>query len=1186
MQENEYTYSVNIQFDIENDKILGKFIPNNTTISILKDFFIDITRDSSNHHARILYGSYGTGKSHFLAILSLLLGKQYVDGVAYDTFYKRIHSYDAYLANDIDEYIHTSRKKPYLVVPITFDFENFERSIYFSLRRVLESKGICVKFKSFYTYALSLLDQWGINEESSSRLQTACEANRTTVDDLKKSLLLFDEGAERKFKSVFSDITYGVDFIYEASNLIDNLDEANKAVSVDYSGIIFIFDEFGRYLDDNMKNIKIKAVQDFAEYCDHSKYDTHLILVSHKEIALYTKNYGKTIANEWKKVEGRFKSISINDRQDQCLSLISNIITKRTDYWSTFKKRYQKELDNLYASAMDFKGFLITAMGSANPFEGAYPLHPITLFALDKLSKRIAQNERTFFTYLVSLDENSLHSFLKSNNDNEFRFVGIDALYDYFEPNIKSLQSDISFDWYCKLHNALSKGKFSYNDNVAEVRILKLLVVIGIIDDGGALSPCKSTILRVIDAPSEQLEDAIDSLQKQKIIKYIGSTDRYEFFDGSIYDIEELINNEVANISDELVCKTLNESFVDFILYPYSYNRYYHINRVFIPIFATVEEASRTGYIRQLPDYYDGVLLMLLANADTVEGNIINICEDIPRSIAIVTYDHERISREVKRYVAILCLESKLDKLKENDPAAENELRYYKSEQSSVILKIIHSWRTGKDEESSIVDLGSILSNDAFSNLDERASRIMTQSFPDALIINNELVNKNNLSGTLSTTRKNVLRAMLNDAQPNDYFGMPYLSPEYIFIRSVLVKNGLVDDGEITYNELNQLPDKRQSAVALRSVFTKYITQFKNKPTTFFQLYNELRLPPLGLREGYLSVLIAHMLLPYRKSLVISSHGVDQEMTPDLIEDLIKRPHDYVITITNWSQSQLDYLNALEEMFEKTINPHAIARNRLKGIYEGMFTQYKTINKFSRTTNDYVSDTSKKYRKIMEQTHTDFSKFFFTDLFSICNDYNTAANTVADVLLELSGATVRLQSDLCHEIFTIFNEDDNFFDKDISQYISILYKNQWQEKNKKSFDYYTNVWLKFASQVTPTQDNETTLLEISKLLTGFEFIYWNDEHKTEFNNKLNNIKKTLSAFIQVGALSENQIKLTITTPEGDGKDVVFDISELSQISKTLKNKIAASIDSFGQSISYEERLHVVLSILDDMVEKK
>ena len=34
----------------------------------------------------------------------------------------------------------------------------------------------------------------------------------------------------------------------------------------------------------------------------------------------------KSISDEWKKIEGRFKSTSINIKYDQCLSLIPHII--------------------------------------------------------------------------------------------------------------------------------------------------------------------------------------------------------------------------------------------------------------------------------------------------------------------------------------------------------------------------------------------------------------------------------------------------------------------------------------------------------------------------------------------------------------------------------------------------------------------------------------------------------------------------------------------------------------------------------------------------------------------------------------------------------------------------------------------------------------------------------------------
>jgi hypothetical protein len=400
------------------------------------------------------------------------------------------------------------------------------------------------------------------------------------------------------------------------------------------------------------------------------------------------------------------------------------------------------------------------------------------------------------------------------------------------------------------------------------------------------------------------------------------------------------------------------------------------------------------------------------------------------------------------------------------------------------------------------------------------------------------------------------------------------------------VKNGLINDGEIQPEELNLLPDNRPSAIALRNTLDKYITLFKNRPTPLIQLYEELRMPPLGLREGYLSVLLAYMLLPHKKSLIINSHGVDQELTAELIESMVKRPKDYIVTITKWTPSQLAYLDALEKLFAKYIQLNAISRNRLKGINEGMFSQYKTISKFSRTTAIYVSDTAQKYRKLMEKTHTDFSKFFFTDLYKICEEYDTAAATITDVLHEFEDAPARLLADLCQDVIMVFSNDGIFHEEHIAKLIKHLYQEEWREKSKKSFDYYTNIWLEFASRVKLEQDNMAVVSDMTKLLTGFEFIYWSDGHRAEFTEKLQGIQKKLSSFTPVDTLTEHQIKLTLTSLNSNDKEVVFDTKELSQMSKTLKNKIVSSITNFGQSVSYEERLQVLLAVMDEMIEKE
>lgn len=76
----------------------------------------------------------------------------------------------------------------------------------------------------------------------------------------------YDSKSEKEFNIVFRAMTYGAEFVSEAGNMIDNITLANTVISENYRGIIFVFDEFGRYIEDTGENIKVKDVQDLAEF--------------------------------------------------------------------------------------------------------------------------------------------------------------------------------------------------------------------------------------------------------------------------------------------------------------------------------------------------------------------------------------------------------------------------------------------------------------------------------------------------------------------------------------------------------------------------------------------------------------------------------------------------------------------------------------------------------------------------------------------------------------------------------------------------------------------------------------------------------------------------------------------------------------------------------------------------------
>ena len=1161
----QYKYSANICFDLENENRLSGFIPNVTTTEILKEYLYGIIQDKAGVHSRILYGSYGTGKSHLLTVLCALLGHINTNGEAFDLFIESITKYDDDFADFIKEF--AKNAKPYLVVPVYSDFSDFDKCISYSMKKELEKKGLEICFKNTFYEALDLIAKWEDGEASKTRLDDVCNKLKVDISDFKNQLKTFVPSSEKVFNLIFKEMTYGATFVSETGSLIDNLNQANEAIKDEYQGIVFVFDEFGRYIEDNGETIKVKTIQDFAEYCDHSDYENHLILVSHKQLSLYTDKMKKALSDEWKKIEGRFKATSINVKYDQCLSLIPHIIPK-TKKWDTFKKRYERDLNALYEEAWDFKGFLLPPEGG-NPFEGGFPLHPITLYALDRLSKKVAQNERTFFTYLASDEENSLFAQIDKLKDDRFHFVGLDLIYDYFEENIMSYRANDIYVMYKKLQYALNKLGEENTDS-AEVKILKTIAVINIISDSAVLASNRVTLCHVIDEDDEVISLAIDALEKKKIIKFMRQYGYYDFLDSSIYDLDSMIEEKIGSINDEMVVNILNDEFTDFVIYPHRYNAKYHMNRIMMPVFAYRNELSKKTFVRSIPDYYDGIVAFVL-DADYSLNEYSEV--ELPdRMLMLVNSNPKQIINEVKRYIATKLLYSQREELKKDDPTVEKELQLYLEEEQAILSELVSNWRKIKGSDITVVFDGHEEEVKSEAELTECASQIMLSAYKKTIIVNNDLINKNKVSGAIRLSRSKLLDNMLNGIDVMN--GCTPLSPEHNIVRALLVKNGMYDDGIPV--KLNYI-DGEVSGDAVKHVIQKYIKKAKKAPVSVNELYEELKKPPYGLRDGYMSLLLAYELSQY-ENISLSFHGADRDYSSEEFLKAFENPEDYSIFICNWSEEQEKYISDLEELYGKYLNRKT--KNRLKELLGAMNTHFANLTKSALTTDKYVSPKAKQYRDILSISYKDYNSFFFEVLPKLDSDYGTLVVQHKTIKAELERVPELQMSDVDKLIRNVF---DIGRDETISKWLFDKYENEWAAKAHKVFDYHTNAFLEFVRNNNAQKEDVAVIQDLANVITGFGVDYWNDSKIEDFEEILRKVFAQLEGYTVKDELSDDEVKIVIQTGGEELRTTQFDKQDLSSNGQIMFNKMKATISNFGESISQEEKMQIIARLLEEIM---
>ena len=188
--------------------------------------------------------------------------------------------------------------------------------------------------------------------------------------------------------------------------------------------VTIIWDEFGRHIEALVaqgRGDQLSEIQTIAEYASRSKRNLlTFCAILHQGLLHYASGLPQAIRSDWKKIEGRFETIQYFDDSKEIYRLIAEVATARrlaSGDGQSFRAA-QKQCHEVGLFSEFEAGELVDLL------KAAYPLEPAALYLLPRVSARVAQNERTLFSFLYNS---------KLNNR-----VSVADLYDFFSPAMRS----------------------------------------------------------------------------------------------------------------------------------------------------------------------------------------------------------------------------------------------------------------------------------------------------------------------------------------------------------------------------------------------------------------------------------------------------------------------------------------------------------------------------------------------------------------------------------------------------------------------------------------------------------------------------------------------------------------------------------------------------------------------------
>lgn len=728
-------------------------------------------------------------------------------------------------------------------------------------------------------------------------------------------------------------------------------------------GLMLILDELGKTLEFaalHPERQDVFLLQRLAETASRSG-DEPLFIISllHQGFSAYADHLDQSTEREWEKIAGRFEEIVFDQPIGQIAELISSALQVSLRKIPTTQSKELAEA----AEEMVRLGWY----GAKAPEDFSalavrlYPLHPSVLPVLVRTFRRFGQNERSLFSFLLSQEPFGLQAFAKKRVQ-DGQLYRLHDLYDYVRAN---LGYRLAVQTYRSHWNLISSMVDSFaSEDELEKKILKTVGILNLHDDDD-LPVSEEAVVCAIAAGNRasrsKVQAALQKLRTGKRVLWNRGARGLCLWPHTSVNLDKAYDDaKRATAATQRVAPFVKE-FLE--TRPIVARRHYiqtgNLRHWDVRYCSTADLAEA---LDDESAQADGVILVPLCETSDEHQAALKCAKHallkereawllaVPQPLSNLA----SLVQEARRWdwVSTHVLELNADKYAREEVARQKDaarLQLAHRIQSFVSFKQFRTETSltwfHKGQKQPIANGRQLL---------EKLSEIFDQIYPDAPRIQNELVNRRSLSSAAAAARMRLMERMFDSAE-KPWLGMDpdKKPPEMSIYLSVLKNSGIHQPVGDSWRigTPDRTLDRTCRVNPSLAFIQEIVEQESDKRVNVATLFDDLRRPPYGVRDGLMPLLLAAFAIEHEKDVAFYKDGTFlRELKGEAMLLLTKAPERFDIQLC-----RIQGVRA--ELFSKLVALLQIDRSKDREVE--LLDVVKRLCVFVAELPPYVRNTSK-----------------------------------------------------------------------------------------------------------------------------------------------------------------------------------------------------------------------------------